>query len=70
MTNVDAALSKSRSSTLRGDSGKQMYIITTRRITSGDELKYRNGLVLVCEDGVSPHPTLFPDHLANQVRLA
>ena len=36
--------SNSRSSTLRSDKGKRMCIITTRRITSGDELKQRNGL--------------------------
>jgi hypothetical protein len=36
--------SNSRSSTFRSDSGKRTYIITTRRITSGDELKRRNGL--------------------------
>ena len=33
-----------RSSTLRNDSGYLMYIITARRITSGELLKYRNGL--------------------------
>jgi hypothetical protein len=31
--------SNSRSSTFLSDSGKRTYIITTRRITSGDELK-------------------------------
>jgi hypothetical protein len=31
--------SNSRSSTFRSDSGKRTYITTTRRITSGDELK-------------------------------
>jgi hypothetical protein len=31
--------SASRSSTFRSDSGYFTYIITTRRITSGDELK-------------------------------
>ena len=36
--------SASRSSTFRSDSGYLTYIITTRRITSGDELKHRNGL--------------------------
>src|SRR5271163_3499702 len=35
--------SASRSSTLRSDSGYLTYIITTRRITSGELLKYRNG---------------------------
>src|SRR5471032_2739899 len=32
-----------RSSTLRSDSGYLTYIITTRQITSGELLKYRNG---------------------------
>ena len=36
--------SNSRSSTFRRDSGKRMYIITTSRMISGDEWKYRNGL--------------------------
>jgi hypothetical protein len=31
--------SASRSSTLRNDRGNRTYIITTRRITSGEELK-------------------------------
>jgi hypothetical protein len=31
--------SNSRSSTFRKESGKRTYIITTSRITSGDELK-------------------------------
>jgi hypothetical protein len=35
--------SKSRSSTLRNDSGKRTYISTTSRITSGDELNRLNG---------------------------
>src|SRR5271169_4321580 len=38
--------SASRSSTLRSDSGYLTYIITTRRITSGELLKYRNGLLM------------------------
>src|SRR4029077_9193931 len=38
--------SASRSSTLRSDSGYRTYIITTRRMTSGELLKYRNGLVM------------------------
>src|SRR5208282_4901918 len=37
--------SAKRSSTLRSDSGYFTYIITTRRITSGELLKYRNGLL-------------------------
>src|SRR5271169_4765419 len=35
-----------RSSTLRSDSGYRTYIITTRWITSGELLKYRNGLLM------------------------
>jgi hypothetical protein len=31
---------------LRSDSGYLTYIITTRRMTSGELLKYRNGLVI------------------------
>jgi hypothetical protein len=36
--------SASRSSTFRRLSGKRTYIITTNRMISGEELKYRNGL--------------------------
>jgi len=36
--------SKSTSSTLHSDNGNRTYILTTRRITSGDELKRWNGL--------------------------
>jgi hypothetical protein len=36
--------SAKRSSAFRSDSGYRTYIITTRRITSGELLKYRNGL--------------------------
>jgi hypothetical protein len=36
--------SKSRSSTFRRFSGNRTYNITAARITSGEELKYRNGL--------------------------
>jgi hypothetical protein len=35
--------SNSRSSTFRSESGKRTYIMTTSRITSGGELKHRNG---------------------------
>ena len=35
--------SNSKSSTFRRLSGKRTYIMTTRRITSGEEWKYRNG---------------------------
>ncbi len=38
MADVDPR-SNSRSSTFRSDKGKRTYIITTNRITSGDELK-------------------------------
>ena len=36
----------SRSSTCRNDRGKRTYIITARRITSGEVLKYRNGFFI------------------------
>jgi hypothetical protein len=39
--------SAKRSSTFRSDSGYRTYIITTRRMTSGELLKYRNGLLIV-----------------------
>src|SRR5271157_3920265 len=38
--------SASKSSTLRNDSGYRTYIITSRRMTSGELLKYRNGLLM------------------------
>ena len=38
--------SASKSSTLRSESGYLTYIITTRRMTSGELLKYRNGLLM------------------------
>src|SRR6202051_2429135 len=38
--------SANRSSTLRSDSGYRTYIITTRWMTSGELLKYRNGLLM------------------------
>ena len=38
--------SSNTSSTLRSDSGYRTYIITTRRMTSGELLKYRNGLLM------------------------
>ena len=38
--------SAKRSSTLRSDSGYLTYITTTRRMTSGELLKYRNGLLM------------------------
>lgn len=41
---ISTPCSNSRSSTLRRLSGKWMYSITAIRITSGEELKQRNGL--------------------------
>jgi hypothetical protein len=41
-----ADVAASRSSTLRSESGYLTYIITTRRITSGELLKYRNRLLM------------------------
>ena len=38
---------------MRKDSGKQTHIITTRRITSGEELKQEAGW-LICEDEAWP----------------
>ena len=38
---VDPALGQEISSTLRSDSGYLTYIITTRRMTSGELLKYK-----------------------------
>jgi hypothetical protein len=37
-------------STLRSESGNRTYIITTRRINSGDESKQRNGLAGFARD--------------------
>ena len=37
----------SRSSTFRSESGNRTYIITARRMISGDVLKYRNGLAFI-----------------------
>ena len=46
-----------RPSTFRKLRGKRTYIITTRRMTSGDELKYRNGLAgFLSLDINPPHP--------------
>jgi hypothetical protein len=45
VADVDPALGQ-QSSTLRSDSGYRTYIITTRRMTSGELLKYRNGLLM------------------------
>jgi hypothetical protein len=47
--------SNSTSSTFRNDSGYRTYIITTSRITSGEESNQRNGSVLPC---LAPQPDL------------
>jgi hypothetical protein len=39
---------------LRSDSGYLTYIITTRRMISGELLKYRNGLVMGHEPSTAP----------------
>ena len=43
---MSIARSAKRSSTFQSDSGYLAYIITTRRMTSGELLKYRNGLLM------------------------
>ena len=49
--------SNKRSSTFRKLSGKRTYINTIKRITSGDELKQRNGLGGLRARGMrSPYP--------------
>jgi len=53
VTDVDAR-SNRISSTCRSDSGKRIYIITTRRITSGELLKLRKGLRIAGGEGSSP----------------
>src|ERR1039458_5764718 len=50
--------SHSRSSTLRSDSGYFTYIITARRIMSGELLKYRKGLLMT---GTYPKPEVAPN---------
>ncbi len=54
--------SASRSSTFRRDSGYLTYIITTRRITSGELSKYRNGFV----DSAMPETLGAPAVICNQ----
>jgi hypothetical protein len=44
VADVEVTLDSS-SSTFRSESRSRAYIIPTRRMTSGDESKYRNGLV-------------------------
>jgi hypothetical protein len=39
--------SAKRSSTFRSESGCLTYIVMTKRMTSGELLKYRNGLLIV-----------------------
>ena len=46
VADVDPRSAK-KSSTFRSESGCLTYIITTRRMTSGERLKYRNGLLMV-----------------------
>src|ERR1700749_5136754 len=53
--------SAKRSSTFRGDSEYRTYIITTIRITSGELLKYRNGLRMAQSYQVRGGPTNCPD---------
>jgi hypothetical protein len=43
VADIDAALEQQVLDVAQ-EGGKRTYIITTRRITSGEELKYRNGL--------------------------
>jgi hypothetical protein len=45
MADVDPALGQ-QILTLRNDRGYRTYIIATKRITSGELLKYRNGLFM------------------------
>src|ERR1039458_437885 len=50
--------SERRSSTLRSDSGYFTYIISARRIISGELLKYRKGLLMT---GTYPKPKAVPN---------
>ncbi len=50
---VDATLER-QFSTSRKLSGERTSIIITRRIASGDELKYRNGLAGLRGGGIRP----------------
>jgi hypothetical protein len=54
----------SRSSTLRSDSGYFTYIITARRIISGELLKYRKGLLMT---GTYPKPEVAPNDWSDGV---
>jgi len=53
VADVDATLER-QFSTSRKLSGKRMSTIITRRIASGDELKYRNGLAGLRGGGIRP----------------
>ena len=60
--------SAKRSSTLRSDSGYRTYIITTSQMTSGELLKYRNGLLM--RRGYSrDNPRICSDTACATVRL-
>jgi hypothetical protein len=63
VADVDAALKNSRSSTFRSDSGYLTYIITTSRITSGEESNQRKGSGGSGELAISP-PYLPPVSLS------
>ena len=54
--NFRIRLSDNRSSTFRSDSGYRTYSITAMRITSGDELKHRNGLAVLLIFTFYQHP--------------
>ena len=69
--------SAKRSSTFRSDNGYRRYIITTRRITSGELLKYRNGLRMAlsyhvrggpknCSDTTNARPSRSPKARGSQ----
>jgi len=51
---ISTPRSNSRSSTLRSESGYRTYIVTTSRITSGEESNQRNGLGGLVMARVSP----------------
>ena len=69
MANVDAALEK-QVLMLRSDKGNRTHNITTRRITSGDESKYQNGLAGLRGRGIALCPTPPPASNSRQpVRL-
>ena len=57
MADVDPAFS---------DSGYLTYIITTSRITSGELLKYRNGLLMT----ELPRPEAAPKNCSDNARLS